>query len=93
MIAGLFCVIASLGAAPLAQEAPSQPPQVAAFGGVAITIDHDLVAEFNVGDRRTVLLPIGLAEPLSLELEPIRGLYQGRESRRGEDRRWPHRRA
>ena len=69
MIAGLFCVIASLGAAPLAQEAPSQPPEVAAFGGVAITIDHDLVAEFNVGDRRTVLLPIGLAEPLSLELE------------------------
>ena len=69
MIAGLFGVIASLGATPLAQEASSQPAEVAAFGGVAITIDHDLVAAIKVGDRRTISLPTGQREPLSLELE------------------------
>ncbi|HJN79782.1 MAG TPA: hypothetical protein QF455_02820, partial [Phycisphaerales bacterium] len=69
MIAGLLGVIASLGAAPLAQEAPSQPAEVTAFGGVAIAIDRDLVAEINIGDRCTISLPTGQREPLSLELE------------------------
>lgn len=69
MIAGLLGVIASLGAAPLAQEAPSQPAEVTAFGGVAIAIDRDLVAEINIGDRCTISLPTGQRESLSLELE------------------------
>ena len=62
-------VVASLGLTPLIHEAPSRPAEVAAFGGVAVSIDHAMASEVPVGSWATVPMPTGQGNSLLLDVE------------------------
>ena len=69
MLAMIIGVAAAIGAAPMVSESSVQPPDVTAFGGVAVTIDHQRVGEVRSGEIWRAALPTGSGQTLLLELE------------------------
>ncbi|MCH2140603.1 MAG: M12 family metallo-peptidase [Phycisphaerales bacterium] len=69
MFTAFLTMVAVMGASPLATEATSQPSEVSAFGGVAVTINQELIVSTAPGESRAVTLATGESSSLILELE------------------------
>jgi len=70
MLAGTFSIMAAIGMMPvdILHEAPSQVPEVQAFGGVTLALDRSALGRVAIGGSCVTEIPIGDGASLPLEL-------------------------